>query len=124
MENVIEEPLLRNQNSNDKGGFRTLPFIIANEACERLASIGLMPNMIMYLTRMYGMETAEASNFLLLWSAATNFTPLIGAFFADSYVGRYPMIAFGSIASLLGMVLLWLTTLFPTSRPMSFGVDQ
>ncbi|MCI27741.1 peptide/nitrate transporter, partial [Trifolium medium] len=47
------------------------------------------------------METAEATNFLLLWSAATNFTPIIAAFLADSYFGRYPMIAFGSIASLL-----------------------
>ncbi|XP_057434724.1 protein NRT1/ PTR FAMILY 1.2-like [Lotus japonicus] len=118
MENVIEEPLLNKHNSNVKGGFRTIPFIIANEACERLASLGLMPNMILYLTKVYGMQTAEASNFLLLWSAATNFIPLIGAFLADSYVGRYPMIGFGSIASLLGMVLLWLTTLFPTSRPI------
>lgn len=75
--------------------------VAANEACERLASLGLMPNMILYLTKVYGMQTAEASNFLLLWSAATNFIPLIGAFLADSYVGRYPMIGFGSIASLL-----------------------
>jgi dipeptide/tripeptide permease len=73
----------------------------ANEACERVASIGLMPNMIIYLTKVYNMETAEATNFLLLWSAATNFTPLIAAFLADSYFGRYRIIAFGSVASLL-----------------------
>ncbi|RDX81721.1 Protein NRT1/ PTR FAMILY 1.2, partial [Mucuna pruriens] len=118
MENVIEEPLLNKQNSNAKGGFRTLPFIIANEAFERLASLGLMPNMILYLTREYGMQTAGATNFLLLWSAASNFTPFIGAILSDSYVGRYSMIAFGSIASLLGMVLLWLTTLIPLSKPV------
>ncbi|WJX35779.1 hypothetical protein P8452_23729 [Trifolium repens] len=127
MEKVIEEPLLNQEhNSNvivnnknkNKGGFRTLPFIIANEACERVASIGLMPNMIIYLTKVYKMETAEATNFLLLWSAATNFTPLIAAFLADSYFGRYRIIAFGSVASLLGMILLWLTTIIPLSRPM------
>ncbi|TKY74564.1 NRT1/ PTR FAMILY 1.2 [Spatholobus suberectus] len=118
MENVIEEPLLSKQNSNPKGGFRTLPFIIANEAFERLASLGLMPNMILYLTRKYGMQTAGATNFLLLWSAATNFTPFIGAVLSDSYVGRYSMIAFGSIASLLGMVLLWLTTVIPLVKPV------
>ncbi|XP_061367390.1 protein NRT1/ PTR FAMILY 1.2-like [Gastrolobium bilobum] len=117
-ENVMEEPLLNKDNSNAKGGFRTLPFIIANEAFEKLASLGLMPNMILYLTREYGMQTAGATNLLLLWSAATNFTPLIGAFLADSYFGRYSMIAFGSIASLLGMILLWLTTMIPTSRPI------
>lgn len=118
MESVIEEPLLSKQNSNAKGGFRTLPFIIANEAFERLASLGLMPNMILYLTREYGMQTAGATNFLLLWSAASNFTPFVGAVLSDSYVGRYSMIAFGSIASLLGMVLLWLTTLIPLSKPL------
>ncbi|KAK7352868.1 hypothetical protein VNO80_18298 [Phaseolus coccineus] len=118
IESVIEEPLLSKQSSNAKGGFRTLPFIIANEAFERLASLGLMPNMILYLTREYGMQTAGATNFLLLWSAASNFTPFIGAVLADSYVGRYSMIAFGSVASLLGMVLLWLTTLIPLSKPL------
>jgi len=75
--------------------------VAANEAFERLASLGLMPNMILYLTREYGMQTAGATNFLLLWSAVSNFTPFIGAVLADSYVGRYSMIAFGSVASLL-----------------------
>ncbi|WJX41988.1 hypothetical protein P8452_29272 [Trifolium repens] len=126
MEKVIEEPLLSQEhnsnvnvnNNKNKGGFRTLPFIIANEACERVASIGLMPNMIIYLTKVYNMETAQATNFVLLWSAATNFTPIIAAFLADSYFGRYRIIGFGSIASLLGMILLWLTTIIPLSWPM------
>ncbi|BAT78332.1 hypothetical protein LR48_Vigan561s002600 [Vigna angularis] len=121
MENAIEESLLSKKNSNAKGGFRTLPFIIANEAFERLASLGLMPNMILYLTRQYGMQTAGATNFLLLWSAVSNLTPFIGAVLADSYVGRYSMIAFGSVASLLGMILLWLTTLIPMSKPLCEG---
>lgn len=81
--------------------------VAANEAFERLASLGLMPNMILYLTREYGMQTAGATNFLLLWSAASNFTPFVGAVLADSYVGRYSMIAFGSIASLLVIFFLF-----------------
>jgi len=80
--------------------------VAANEAFERLASLGLMPNMILYLTREYGMQTAAATNFLLLWSAASNFAPFIGAVLADSYVGRYSMIAFGSVASLLVIFFL------------------
>jgi dipeptide/tripeptide permease len=78
----------------------------ANEACERVASIGLMPNMIIYLTKVYNMETAQATNFVLLWSAATNFTPIIAAFLADSYFGRYRIIGFGSIASLLVYIFI------------------
>ncbi|XP_048331579.1 protein NRT1/ PTR FAMILY 1.2-like [Ziziphus jujuba] len=112
---TMKEPLLR--NSNSKGGVRTLPFIIANEAFERVASHGLQPNMILYLTKEYALSAARAANILFLWSAATNFTPIVGAFLADSYMGRYSIIGFGSIISLLGMVLLWLTALIPQARP-------
>ncbi|KAJ7965968.1 protein NRT1/ PTR FAMILY 1.2 [Quillaja saponaria] len=111
---MIEEPLLNNNTA--KGGFRTLPFIIVNEAFEKLASYCLTPNMILYLTKEYGMQNVAATNLILLWSAASNFTPILGAFLSDSYVGRYWMIGFGSIASLLGMSLLWLTTMIPRSR--------
>ncbi|KAG6739391.1 hypothetical protein POTOM_056987 [Populus tomentosa] len=106
---MITEPLL----SSPKGGIRALFFIIANEALERLASFGLSTNMILYLTREYGMDAASGAQILFLYSAAGNFLPIIGAFLADTYVGRYPMIGFGCIASLLGMVLLWLTTIIP-----------
>ncbi|KAK0599120.1 hypothetical protein LWI29_002566 [Acer saccharum] len=110
------EPLLSNRNP--KGGLKTLPFIIANEAFERVASFGLSPNMIFYLKTRYNMETTTATNLILVWNAATNVLPVVGAIVADSYVGRYPMIGFGSIASLLGMILLWLTTIFPeTTKP-------
>nr|TKR98148.1 hypothetical protein D5086_0000206070 [Populus alba] len=66
--------------------------------------------------REYGMDAASGAQILFLYSAAGNFMPIIGAFLADTYVGRYPMIGFGCIASLLGMVLLWLTTIFLGQR--------
>ena len=47
------------------------------------------------------MEAAAATNVILLWSAATNFTPILGAFLADSYFGRYSTIAFGLFLNLL-----------------------
>ncbi|KAK0570717.1 hypothetical protein LWI29_005382 [Acer saccharum] len=103
-------------NPNPKGGIRTLPFIIANEAFERVASFGLAPNMIFYLTREYNMETKSAANILMIWSAATNLLPVAGAIAADTYLGRHRMIGFGSIASLLGMILLWFTAIFSRSK--------
>ncbi|RHN77703.1 putative proton-dependent oligopeptide transporter family, major facilitator superfamily [Medicago truncatula] len=82
-----------------------------------MASFGILPNMILYLTRHYGMETPVATNVILLWSAATNFTPILGAFLADSYFGRYPTIVFGLLLNLLGMLLFWLTTMIPNLSP-------
>lgn len=100
-----------------KGGFITMPFIIANESFEKVASYGLMPNMILYLIKDYKMSVSQGTNLIFLWSAATNFLPLVGAFLADSFLGRFLTIAFGSITSLLGMILLWLTTAIPTAKP-------
>ncbi|KAF3446039.1 hypothetical protein FNV43_RR11217 [Rhamnella rubrinervis] len=100
MEEIVPLILIK-RNPDSKGGVRTLPFIIANEAFERLASQGIQPNMVIYLTKQYGLSAAEAANVLFLWSAATDFFPIVGAFMADSYVGRFRTIAFGSLVSLL-----------------------
>ncbi|KAB2072130.1 hypothetical protein E1A91_A08G278700v1 [Gossypium mustelinum] len=113
--NKIREPFL--SSSPSKGGFGTLPFILATEAFERVATLGLSPNMIVYLRREFGMETAKAANVIFFWSAATNFTPIIGAFIADSYMGKYRMIGFGSVLCFLGMILLWSTAIIPQARP-------
>ncbi|WOH03552.1 hypothetical protein DCAR_0622951 [Daucus carota subsp. sativus] len=100
-----------------KGGLVTMPFIIANEAFERLASYGLTPNMIQYLVRDYHMSLTEGQNILLYWNAASNILPLIGAFVADSYLGRFVTIIIGSVFSLLGMIVMWLTTMLPATKP-------
>lgn len=74
--------------------------VTANEAFERVASIGLQSNMIMYLTREYNLEATTAAYILFVWSAVSNLMPVLGAFVADSYAGRYRMVGFGSIATL------------------------
>lgn len=73
----------------------------ANEAFEKVASYGLLPNMIMYLIRDYRFGVAKGTNVLFMWSAATNFTPLLGAFLSDSYLGRFLTIAIASLSSFL-----------------------
>ncbi|CAH9135718.1 unnamed protein product [Cuscuta epithymum] len=100
-----------------KGGLLTLPFIIANEALEKVSSYGLAPNMILYLMKDYGMGVTKGQNLLFFWSAATNFLPLLGAFLADSYLGRFLTIALGSLSTLLGMIVLWLTAMVQKLRP-------
>ncbi|CAN8288228.1 unnamed protein product [Cochlearia groenlandica] len=106
-----------NEAKKPKGGIITMPFIIANEAFEKVASYGLLPNMIMYLIKDYGFGVAKGTNVLFMWSAATNFTPLLGAFLSDSYFGRFLTIAIASLSSFLGMVLLWLTAMLPQVKP-------
>nr|XP_043637747.1 protein NRT1/ PTR FAMILY 1.2-like [Erigeron canadensis] len=114
-----EESAIKQEKSSgiQKGGLRTIPFILANESIEKVASFGLLPNMVLYLISDYHMSVAQGSTVILSWSAATNFLTFIGAFLSDSFLGRFLTIFLGSIVSLLGMILLWLTTMIHSVKP-------
>ncbi|KAG8636246.1 hypothetical protein MANES_16G113300v8 [Manihot esculenta] len=73
--------------------------------------------MIVYLQNEYNLSGATGTTILFLWSAASFFTPIIGAFVSDSYLGRFRVIVLGTIVSLLGMIVLWLTAIIPSARP-------
>jgi len=75
--------------------------IAANEALAKLASVGLMPNMVLYLIGDYRLRVLKATKIMFYWFAATNFAPVIGAFVADAYLGRFLAIGLGSILSFL-----------------------
>lgn len=107
----------RIHNHRNRGGWKTMPFIIGNETCEKLATMGLLSNMIVYLTKEFNMPNVTASYVLNVWMGTTNLTPLLGAFLSDSYIGKFWTIALGCIASLMGMALLSLTAIFPHFRP-------
>ncbi|CAL5390165.1 unnamed protein product [Camellia sinensis] len=111
-------PLLNHSPKPKLGGIRTIPFIIVNESFERVASIGLSPNMVFYLMNDYNMELATTSIILSLWSALSNGLAIVGAMLADSCLGRFRVIALGSISSLLGMTTLWLTAMIPQLKPV------
>jgi len=79
--------------------------IAGNEALARMASTGLGPNMILYLMGSYNLHLATATQILLISSAAGNFTPVVAAFIADSYIGRFLGVGIGSIISFLVNVI-------------------
>ncbi|CAN1151385.1 Protein NRT1/ PTR FAMILY 2.13 [Linum perenne] len=68
------------------GGWRAMPYVLGNETCERLATVGLFANFQVYLTREFHMEQAKAAQLLNVWSGFTNFMPLVGAFICDAYM--------------------------------------
>ncbi|XP_028789372.1 protein NRT1/ PTR FAMILY 1.2-like [Neltuma alba] len=114
---TMARPPLLSQTQRRKGGFITMPFIIANEALAKVASLGIGPNMVLYLMGHYRLHIAAATRILLLSSAAGNFTPLVGAFLGDSYLGRFLAVGLGSVITFLGITLLWLTAMMPQARP-------
>ncbi|PRQ49472.1 putative proton-dependent oligopeptide transporter family, major facilitator superfamily [Rosa chinensis] len=104
--------------SKKLGGLRTMPFIITNEALEKVATYGLQANMILYLINEYHLEVATGASILFLWTSLSYLTPILGAFLSDSWLGRFCVITLGTIISLLGIVILWFTAIFPKARPV------
>ncbi|XP_013588071.1 PREDICTED: protein NRT1/ PTR FAMILY 2.13-like [Brassica oleracea var. oleracea] len=100
-----------------RGGWRAVTFILGNETLERLGTIGLLSNFMVYLTRVFHLEQVKAANVINIWFGFTNLTPLVGAFISDAYVGRFKTIAFASFATLLGLVTLTLTASLPQLHP-------
>ncbi|CAH2066461.1 unnamed protein product [Thlaspi arvense] len=105
-------------------GWKAMPYILANETLERLASFGLMANFMVYMVKEYHMDQVQAATLINTWSAMTNFAPIIGAFISDSYTGKFRTIVFGSISELLGMLVLTFTSLIPNLRPPPCTSDQ
>ncbi|CAI9761859.1 unnamed protein product [Fraxinus pennsylvanica] len=91
------------------GNWKACRFILGNECSERLAYYGMSTNLVNYLNLRLGQSNVTAANNVTNWSGTCYITPLIGAFLADSYLGRYWTIAIFVIIYLIGMTLLTLS---------------
>ncbi|CAN6323780.1 unnamed protein product [Urochloa humidicola] len=106
-------PVLRSK----RGGWAACTFIVVYEVFERVAYYGVASNLVMYLTERLHQGTVEAANNVTNWSGAVFLTPLLGAFVADAYLGRYWTFVAGSAVYLMGMLLLTLAVSVPALKP-------
>ncbi|GMI73250.1 hypothetical protein like AT3G54450 [Hibiscus trionum] len=108
--------------SSQKGGWNAAIFVIFVEMAERFAFYGLAGNLITYLTNNLGQPVAAAAKNVNTWVGVSAIFPVLGAFVADSYLGRFKTILASSFIYFLGMVLLSLSvSVIPThSRKQVF----
>ncbi|XP_020244813.1 protein NRT1/ PTR FAMILY 8.3-like isoform X2 [Asparagus officinalis] len=106
-------PVLKNHTGN----WRACPFILGTECCERLAYYGISKNLVTYLTKELHQGNFSAARNVTTWQGTCYLTPLIGAFVADSYWGRYRTVAVFSTIYFIGMLSLTLSASIPALKP-------
>ncbi|GFY93198.1 peptide transporter 1 [Actinidia rufa] len=109
------------------GNWKACRFILGNECCERLAYYGMGTNLVNYLEKCLNMGNVTASNTVTNWSGTCYITPLIGAFLADSYLGRYWTIASFSIIYVFRVcesikLFIDFISILPVKQPQDFTV--
>ncbi|GAB4827374.1 hypothetical protein Ancab_034260 [Ancistrocladus abbreviatus] len=98
------------QPSASKGGWRSAIFIIFVEMSERFAYYGIAANLIIYLTTVLGQEVATAAKNVNNWNGVLSIALVVGAFLADSYLGRFTTTLISTAIFLTGLVVLTTST--------------
>ncbi|KAJ9135269.1 hypothetical protein P3X46_032475 [Hevea brasiliensis] len=121
MENKKEDKTATNDEPAEEvinySGIKAMPYIIGNETFEKLGTVGSYTNLVVYLTTVFNMKSVTATTFLNLFNGTASIATLAGAFLSDTYFGRYKSLAFASVASFLGMLVLMLTAAISNLHP-------
>lgn len=79
---------------------------MGNEACERFSFYGMRSILTLYMTGMLAMSESEAVEVAHLFNACIYVLPLLGAWVADRFLGRYRTILYVSLFYCLGHAIL------------------
>lgn len=86
-------------------------FILVQEACERLAYYGIMPNLQSFLTTTLSVTANEANQLISIFQAMVYFFPLISAILADTFLGSFTTILVFSGLYMAGLTLLCISAI-------------
>ncbi|KAH9618616.1 hypothetical protein KSS87_004190 [Heliosperma pusillum] len=106
-------PVLKGKTGNWKASF----FILGSECCDRVAFYAIETNLVSYVIGKLHQGNVSAARIVSTWSGTCFLTPLLGAFIADAYWGRYWTVAVSSIAYFIGMCVLVLSASLPALQP-------
>ncbi|CAL4956365.1 unnamed protein product [Urochloa decumbens] len=114
---VNKKPALK----RNTGNWRACYLILGAEINESLAFSGIQKNLVTYLTSVLHESNVDAAKNVSTWLGSCFFTPLIGAFLADTYWGRYwTVVIFISIQA-IGTIALTVSAWLPLLMDSSFN---
>ncbi|KAG6474915.1 protein NRT1/ PTR FAMILY 5.2-like [Zingiber officinale] len=124
--NVIDQPYAKDGSMDLKGnpvlrsktgGWTACSFVVVYEVFERMAYYGISANLVIYLTKRLHQGTVEAANNVTNWQGTVFLTPVIGAYVADAFLGRFWTFLIASAVYLSGMCLLTLAVSVSPLKP-------
>ncbi|KAL4387985.1 hypothetical protein GQ457_09G014720 [Hibiscus cannabinus] len=102
------------------GKWKACAFLVVYEAFERMAFYGIASNLVNYLTTQLHEDTVSSVRNVNNWSGSVWITPILGAYIADTYLGRFWTFTVSSLIYVTGMIMLTtsvsLKSLKPTCR--------
>lgn len=114
---------LRNQPARKQrtGKWKACFFILGAEFAECVAFFAISKNLVTYLTGVLHESNVDAATTVSTWIGTSFFTPLVGAFLADTFWGRYwTILAFLSVY-VTGMTVLTASALLPLLMGASYS---
>lgn len=99
------------------GKWKACAFLVGYEAFERMAFYGVASNLVVYLTTQLHEETVPSVRNVNNWSGSVWMTPILGAYIADSFLGRFWTFTISSLIYLMGMVLLTIAVSIKFLKP-------
>ncbi|KAI3968557.1 hypothetical protein MKW92_022067 [Papaver armeniacum] len=96
------------------GGWKCASLLIGVEICEMFAYNGIASNLMTYLTGPLHQSTTTSAENINVWHGVVMMLPVLGAFVADSYLGRFRTVFFSSLIYILGLGLLTLSATVPS----------
>ncbi|KAH6802237.1 Major facilitator superfamily protein [Perilla frutescens var. frutescens] len=82
-----------------------------------MAFYGIASNLVVYLTTQLHEDTVSSVRNVNNWSGAVWITPILGAYIADSYLGRFWTFTLSSLIYVIGMVLLTMAVSIKFLKP-------
>ncbi|XBH53843.1 hypothetical protein VPH35_076257 [Triticum aestivum] len=108
---INNQPALK----RNTGNWRACYMILAVEFCECVAFFAIASNLVTYLTTVLHESKVAAARDVSAWVGACFLAPLIGAFLADTYLGRYWTMVVSLPVYTIGMLVLTVSASVPTS---------
>ncbi|CAL4935788.1 unnamed protein product [Urochloa decumbens] len=100
-------------------GWTAVAFIIGFFAAASMATNSFVTPLTSYLISRYNMKENAATNLNNVFNGMFSFSPVVGAFVADAFWGRFKTMLFGSVFGVIGMMVITLSATIRQLKPPS-----